>query len=68
MDKGIWIDNDLTRNEREIQSKLRIRAREERENGEREVRVGYQKIYLRGRWVGWNAKKDRLMGEDESKQ
>lgn len=48
-----YIDNDLTRGEREIQSVLRQRAREEREKGDTEAKVGYQKILMRGQWVTW---------------
>ena len=49
-----YIDSDLTKGEREIQNSLRQRAREERAKGDTEVRVGYQKIWLRGQWVSWN--------------
>ena len=48
-----YIDDDLTKKEREIQAVLRQRAREEREKGDNEARVGYQKILLQGQWVNW---------------
>lgn len=53
LERGIWIDDDLTRRERGIQQRLWARAREEREKGNEGVRVGYQKIFLRGKWRGW---------------
>ena len=51
--QDIYIDSDLTKAEREIQGILRQRAREEREKGDTEAKVGYQKILLRGQWVAW---------------
>ena len=48
-----YIDDDLTVNEREIQSNLRNIAREERAKGN-EVKVGYQKIMINNQWVNWN--------------
>jgi len=57
--KGIIIENDLTRKEREIRG-LRELAREEREKGDGRVKVGYQKIYMRGKWHSWNEKKEKL--------
>ena len=48
-----YIDNDLTKGEREIQNALRQKAREERMKGDTEVKVGYQKILMRGTWVSW---------------
>ena len=51
--QDIYIDSELTKAEREIQGILRQRAREEREKGDTEAKVGYQKILLRGQWVAW---------------
>ena len=48
----IYIDDDLTKQEREIQRTLRMRAREEREKGN-EARVGYQKLMINNNWVNW---------------
>ena len=44
-----YIENDMTKKERQIQSRLRTRAKEERNKGNT-VRVGYQKIEINGRW------------------
>ena len=51
--QDIFIDDDLTKDERSIQAALRQRARTEREKGNDEVRVGYQKILLNDQWVPW---------------
>ena len=40
-----FIDNDMTKTEREIQKALRSRAKEEREKGNT-AKVGYQKILI----------------------
>lgn len=50
----------MTRKEREIQQKLRGMAREEREKGGKNVKVGYKKVYMRERWYKWNEKEGRL--------
>jgi hypothetical protein len=41
----IFIDNDLTKQEREIQKKLRATAREEKRKG-KDAKVGYMKITI----------------------
>lgn len=51
--REIWVEDDLTRKEREIQQRLRERARAEKEKGDQTVRVGYHKIFLRGKWRSW---------------
>lgn len=40
LEKGIWIEDDLTTQEREIQKTLRDIAKEEREKGNK-ARIGY---------------------------
>lgn len=59
-ERGIWIEDDLTRKEREIQVMLRNRARELREKGDREVRVGYLKMFFGGKWIRWNEREGKL--------
>ena len=51
--QDIFIDDDLTKDERSIQAALRQRVRTEREKENDEVRVGYQKILLNDQWVPW---------------
>lgn len=48
----VFVNHDLTRAEREIQSRILEAAREERRKG-REVKVGYQKIRVDGKWIEW---------------
>lgn len=61
--KDIFVEDDLTRKEREIQRELRRRARAEREKGERNVKVGYKKIYMKDRWYRWNEMEEMLEEE-----
>lgn len=44
---GIWIEDDLTKEEREIQKQLREKAKEERTKGKKvKVDKGYMKIFI----------------------
>lgn len=54
-----YIENDLTKQERDIQDKIWTAAREARENGER-VRVGYQRLYKQDELHVWDAKEGAL--------
>lgn len=49
---NIFIDDDLTKKEREIQKKIRERAEEERKKGNK-VKIGYQKLEVNGAWLKW---------------
>lgn len=60
LEEGIYIDNDLTREERERQQKLRKITWGERERKGKFVKVGYGKIFLEGRWRNWEEEKDAL--------
>lgn len=51
----IYIDDDLTKNEREIQRQLREMAKEERKRGKR-ANVGYKKIWIEGKCMKWDGK------------
>lgn len=55
----IYIDNDMTENERSIQGKIRTRAREERRQG-KNVRVGYQKLTIGDVIWRWNRETEQL--------
>jgi hypothetical protein len=57
--KKIFIDNDLTKKEREIQKKIRAIAREEKRQG-KDLKVGYMKITIEGVQMRWNEEKGRL--------
>jgi len=63
LEKGIIIEDDLTRKEREIQQKLRKMAKEERERGDDKVKVGYMKINLKEKWLWWNERTGKLEEE-----
>ncbi|KAJ4427157.1 hypothetical protein ANN_24773 [Periplaneta americana] len=49
--KDCYIE-DMSRKEREIQAAIRRGAKEEREKGH-EVKLGYQKIQINGKWENW---------------
>jgi hypothetical protein len=49
----MYIDDDLTNEERETQKKLRELAREERDRGKR-VKIQYRKIQINGDWFRWD--------------
>lgn len=55
----VYIDDDYTRKEREIQWKLRDIAKSEERKGRR-TRVGYMKIEIGGQWRRWNEINDQL--------
>lgn len=50
--KDSFIEDDMTRKEREIQGAIRRRAKDERQKGN-QVKVGYQKIQINGKWENW---------------
>ncbi|XP_033221981.1 golgin subfamily A member 6-like protein 22 [Belonocnema kinseyi] len=56
---SIFVDDDLTKSEREVQRKIREVARRERENG-KEVKVGYRKIKINDKWIHWNEEEGKL--------
>ncbi|KAJ3638506.1 hypothetical protein MTP99_001866 [Tenebrio molitor] len=55
----IRVDDDLTKEERETQKKLRELAREERNRGKR-VKIGYRKIQINGEWFRWDEREEKL--------
>ena len=56
---GIYIEDDLTREEREVQRKLRMIARENREKGKMAT-VRYKKICIEHLWYNWNEREGGL--------
>lgn len=48
----IFINDDLTEEERRVQFMIRQKAVEERKAG-KEVRIGYRKIQIEGKWRNW---------------
>lgn len=61
---GIWIDDDLTNREKEVQGWLESIGKEERKNG-LDVQVGYLKIRVQGIQYRWIEKKGRLEEQKE---
>jgi hypothetical protein len=51
--KRVYIEDDLTKKERDIQKELRALAKEERQKGLR-VKVGYKKIWIEGKGFRWD--------------
>lgn len=60
--RGIYIDDDLTKMERERQNHFRDKAKEEREKGN-DVKIGYEKIFVKDSWYRWNEKEKKLVEE-----
>jgi hypothetical protein len=58
-DERMYIDDDLTKEERETQKKLRELAIEERNRGKR-VKIGYRKIQINGEWFRWDEREEKL--------
>lgn len=63
--RDIFIENDLTLEERKIAAKLRQIAREEREKG-KQVRIGYKKIHVDGKLFTWDNRLENLI-QDQTK-
>lgn len=60
----IYVDSDHTQKERDMQAKIRIRAREERNMGNL-VRIGYKKMYINhNEWI-WDEEKTGLIIKDK---
>jgi hypothetical protein len=57
--KRVYIEDDLTKKERDIQKELRALAKEERQKGLR-VKVGYKKIWIEGKGFRWDEEKEKL--------
>lgn len=55
----IFINNDLSRKEREIDKQIRKRAEAEKNQG-KTVKIGYQKLTIEGKEWKWDAEKNRL--------
>lgn len=62
--RKVYIDNDMTVEERKIQSEIRAIAKKERENGKR-VTVGYQKAIIEGVRFRWNKKEGKMKTDEE---
>ena len=50
----IYINDDLTAEERDIQKVFKSMVINERKNGKK-AKLGFKKIYVEGEWVKWDA-------------
>jgi hypothetical protein len=57
--KRVYIEDDMTKKERDTQKKLRTLAKEEREKG-LPVKVGYKKIWIEGKGFRWDEENGKL--------
>lgn len=62
----IYINDDLTNREREMQKIIRQMAKKERENG-KTVKIGYRKLIVNGTEWRWNSDKEILVKEHGKK-
>jgi len=58
--RKIFIDSDLTVEERQIQRKLKERARKERMEG-KTVKVGYKKMEIQGKSFVWDEERQEIV-------
>lgn len=56
---GIWIEDDLTEREEEIQTWLEKLVEKKRDRGT-DVTLGYQKVKVQGSWYRWDERRKRL--------
>lgn len=64
----IFIENDLTFEERKVQRQIIIQAKQQKEEG-KEIKIGYHKLKIGNAWHKWDYKTASLkkMAENESK-
>ncbi|KAG7198955.1 hypothetical protein KM043_015918 [Ampulex compressa] len=63
LSRGIFIEDDLTKKEMEMQRRLGKIAKEQRVKGDKNVKVGYRKIYIGKRWYWWDERREKLQEE-----
>ncbi|KAG7196730.1 hypothetical protein KM043_016067 [Ampulex compressa] len=63
LSRGIFIEDDLTKKKMEMQRRLGKIAKKEREKGDKNVKVGYRKIYMGERWYWWDERREKLEEE-----
>lgn len=55
----VYIQEDMSKKDREIQKKIRMRAKEERDKG-KTVKIGFRKIFIETEEWRWNAQDEKL--------
>lgn len=61
--RKVYIKNDLSKGEREIQREVVQWAKTERSNG-REIKIGFHKVMVEGKWINWQTLKRRMEQQD----
>lgn len=56
---NLWIEDDYTKREKEVQAWLGMIAEEESKRGH-DTKVGYQKVRVDGEWYEWNERKGEI--------
>lgn len=56
---NLWIEDDYTKREKEVQAWLGMIAEEESKRGH-DTKVGYQKVRVDGEWYEWNERKGEV--------
>lgn len=64
LNRGIYIEDDLTWKEREVQKRLRELAWEHKKNG-KSAKVGYFKLCVEGKWFRRDERRGSLKEEEE---
>lgn len=62
----IYIENDLTLDERKIAANIRQIAKEQRRKG-KQVKIGYKKMYIDKKLYTWNIRLETLIEQDTTK-
>ncbi|KAK9745155.1 hypothetical protein QE152_g7164 [Popillia japonica] len=57
-EEKVYINDDMTKEEREIQEKIRRKAKEERRKG-KTVKIGFQKLVVEGEQWRWSREKEK---------
>lgn len=61
----IFVDDDLTRQEREVQKKIREKARKEKEkNTGQDIKMYRRYVRIGDKWCKWNDEKEQLEEEE----
>lgn len=58
-----YIEDDMTKREREIQAEIRVKAKIERRNGN-EVKIGFQKIQINGEWISYSKENEESISKN----
>lgn len=58
-EERLFIQDDLSKKDREIQKKIKMKAIEERDKGKR-VKIGFRKMYIETEEWRWNTEEEKL--------